>query len=98
MQETTDETFDVAYFIFQAGGNMGGDVDQVGRPILEGGWYVACQRKPLDEDPGDAAGCVAGPFPTRGAAKAVARDCNTLTIPAARIRLSQVAGRAFPGS
>lgn len=36
---------------FQAGGNMGGDVDQAGRPVVDGAWYI-------EED----GVCVAGPY------------------------------------
>lgn len=36
----TDDTWDGVH-IFQAGGNMGGDLDANGDPVIDGAWYVA---------------------------------------------------------
>ncbi len=49
---------------FQAGGNLGGDLDQYGRPVIDGAWYIAIG------DPYDRATTEGGPFPDRAAAEA----------------------------
>lgn len=51
-----------AWEVFQAGGNMGGDVDQLGHPVMDGLWYVA-----------EGGAIVAGPFNTEEDAAAVRR-------------------------
>lgn len=68
------------YFAYQAGANCAGDCDQIGRPVQPGLWYVAAQVPPPDEDPGEAACTVAGPF-TKTAARVLARDLNRFQVP-----------------
>lgn len=71
------------YFPFLAGVNMGGDLDHIGRPVVEGLHYVAAQKEPAHEDPGDHASlCVAGPFADYWTASAVAKTLRDLDVPA----------------
>jgi hypothetical protein len=53
---TSEETEMTERFTFQAGGNMGGDLDHQGRPVVDGMWYVtACGGNGTEH-------IVAGPF------------------------------------